>query len=235
MAEWEDDLFRRQREAAEEAYERAKSSAQSIYNTGAGVVNNAADTAILNQNKASDGGLQQAYIGKMQDQRNLGQKLASLGLNGGASETSLLEMENRYRKDRAGIENERSRANNETELQRQRDLAGLLQALQQSLSSAYDNYSNRLAGYEADAANRYAQQQAAEAAARAAASRTPVQNNNWEPAATEERPKSVSGIKNMLNNWVRNGATTNEIRRMMQEMGYSSNLINNYINNYVVA
>lgn len=176
MAFNEDDIYRAQAKLYQQNYDNTAKLAKKNYESGAGIANKTADNAILNTNKNTDLGLQQAYIGKMQDQRNFGQKMARLGYTGGASETSLLGMENQYRGDRAGLEKGRINANNETELQRQRDLAGLYQAYNTALMNAYSGYANNMAGAMSGLASRNqaadalaAQQEAAAAAATAKA------------------------------------------------------------------
>lgn len=86
-----------QRKAREEAYARGTAQQQTNYEYGRGQVNNAADSA-----------LRQAYINRMQQQRNLNQLLSAQGLNGGASETTTAGMLNNYANSRNALENERT-------------------------------------------------------------------------------------------------------------------------------
>lgn len=163
---WEDDIYNAQKAAAEEAFAQKKALAGENLRLGQDTVNRQADWAIGQQNKASDSALQGAYIGWQQDQRNMGQRLASLGYNGGASETSLLGLTNAYRSNRAGLEKERMRNNSQTELQRQSDLANLQMSYNDALAGGYGDFANRMASAQESAYNRYytRQQDAAKAA-----------------------------------------------------------------------
>lgn len=86
-----------QRKAREEAYARGTAQQQTDYEYGRGQVNDATDTA-----------LRQAYINRMQQQRNLKQLLSAQGLNGGASETTTAGMLNNYANSRNTLESERT-------------------------------------------------------------------------------------------------------------------------------
>lgn len=86
-----------QRKAREEAYARGTAQQQTNYEYGRGQVNDATDSA-----------LRQAYINRMQQQRNLNQVLSAQGLNGGASETTTAGMLNNYANSRNALESERA-------------------------------------------------------------------------------------------------------------------------------
>lgn len=86
-----------QRKAREEAYARGTAQQQTNYEYGRGQVNDATDSA-----------LREAYINRMQQQRNLNQLLSAQGLNGGASETTTAGMLNNYANSRNALENERT-------------------------------------------------------------------------------------------------------------------------------
>lgn len=61
-------------------------------------------------------GAQQAYINKMLAQRDLPQQLASTGIQGGLTESSLLSLENEYSNNYNDLLKERNRSNNEVDL-----------------------------------------------------------------------------------------------------------------------
>lgn len=101
------DYLRQMREAAQNAYDRGMSSLNSAYDAQLNSLNsNLSETKnqLLNQYNLSRKGitddaensLRQAYINKMMSQRNLGQQMSALGLNGGATETTLANMANNY-------------------------------------------------------------------------------------------------------------------------------------------
>lgn len=133
-----------QRKAREEAYARSTAQQQTNYEYGRGQVNDATDTA-----------LRQAYINRMQQQRNLNQLLSAQGLNGGASETTTAGMLNNYANSRNALETERTAQlanlmntyqNNLTELANQKasgDAADLT-AYQTNLGNLAANNANNM-------------------------------------------------------------------------------------------
>lgn len=133
-----------QRKAREEAYARSTAQQQTNYEYGRGQVNDATDTA-----------LRQAYINRMQRQRNLNQLLSAQGLNGGASETTTAGMLNNYANSRNALETERTAQlanlmntyqNNLTELANQKasgDAADLT-AYQTNLGNLAANNANNM-------------------------------------------------------------------------------------------
>lgn len=133
-----------QRKAREEAYARSSAQQQQNYEYGRGQVNDATDTA-----------LRQAYINRMQQQRNLNQLLSAQGLNGGASETTTAGMLNNYANSRNALETERTAQlanlmntyqNNLTELANQKasgDAADLT-AYQTNLGNLAANNANNM-------------------------------------------------------------------------------------------
>lgn len=86
-----------QRKAREEAYNRSAAQQKTDYEYGQGQLNSATDSA-----------LQQAYINRMMQQRNLAQSLAAQGLNGGTSETTTAGLYNNYNNSRNALETERA-------------------------------------------------------------------------------------------------------------------------------
>lgn len=74
-------------------------------------------------NDSTDRALREAYINRMQSQRNLQQQLTAQGLNGGASETTTASMLNNY-----------GSARNALETERQRQLTALQQTYQNNLA-----------------------------------------------------------------------------------------------------
>ena len=110
--------YKRQQEAYEEQLRQQREAAQNAYNRGMNSLNSAYDSQLnsLNSNLSetknqlsnqynlsrkgiaddAENSLKQAYINKMLSQRNLGQQMSALGLNGGATETTLANMANDY-------------------------------------------------------------------------------------------------------------------------------------------
>lgn len=133
-----------QRRAREEAYQRSAAQQKTNYEYGQGELNRATDNA-----------LQQAYINRMLQQRNLAQQLSAQGLNGGASETTTAGMLNNYNNSRNALETERQNQlaslantyqNNMAQLENQRasgDAADLSQ-YQTNLANLTANNTNNL-------------------------------------------------------------------------------------------
>lgn len=140
-----------QRKAREEAYQRAASQQKENYNFSAGQVNDATAKA-----------LQEAYVNRMLQQKNLAQQLSAQGLNGGASETTTAGMYNDYNNSRNNLETERQKQlaslintyqNNMAQLENQRasgDAAALSQyqtALQNLTAGNTANLVSLMQGY----------------------------------------------------------------------------------------
>lgn len=87
-----------QRKAREEAYQKAAAQQKVNYDFSAGQVNDATGKA-----------LQEAYVARMLQDKNLQQSLSAQGLNGGASETTTAGMYNNYNNARNNLETERQR------------------------------------------------------------------------------------------------------------------------------
>ena len=101
------DYLAQMRAAAQNAYDRGMSALNSAYdNQLSSLSSNLKETKnqLANQynrsknniNQDAEGSLRQAYINKMLSERNLGQQMSALGLNGGATETTLANMSNNY-------------------------------------------------------------------------------------------------------------------------------------------
>lgn len=101
------DYLAQMREAAQNAYDRGMSALNSAYdNQLSSLKNNLSETRNqlanqYNRSKANisqdaENSLREAYINKMLSQKNLRQQMSALGLNGGATETTLANMSNNY-------------------------------------------------------------------------------------------------------------------------------------------
>ena len=106
------------RQAANEAYERNMSRIESSYNNAAGNLRSNYDSTVDRLNAARDKSLgevnadaekslQEAYINNMLTRKNLNQRLAAMGYNGGATETTMGSLENQYGASRAGSRRQR--------------------------------------------------------------------------------------------------------------------------------
>jgi len=85
---------------------------------------NRLDATIQANNQAADKSLNDAYIAYMIRQRNLPQQLRANGINGGATETTLGDLNNTYMNNRYNIMSERDNANAQARLAYDDGLAG---------------------------------------------------------------------------------------------------------------
>ncbi len=140
-----------QRKAREEAYQKAAAQQKTNYDFSAGQVNDATGKA-----------LQEAYVNRMLQNKNLQQSLSAQGLNGGASETTTAGMYNNYNNARNNLETERQSQlasllntyqNNMAQLEQQRasgeaaDLSQYQTALQNLTANNTTNLISLLQGY----------------------------------------------------------------------------------------
>ena len=140
-----DEYLRQMREAAQGAYERGMGALNSAYDAQmSSLSGNLEETRnqLANQynrskqsitDDAADS-LRQAYINKMQSQRNLGQQMSALGLNGGATETTLANMLNNY-----------GNARNEIQTTQNKNLSNLEGNYSDNLSQAIQAYNSAVA------------------------------------------------------------------------------------------
>ena len=104
------------------------------------------EATITANNMAADKSLKEAYIANMLAKKNLPQQLKALGISGGASETTLADIENTYMNNRFGIEDGRNEANLKARLAYDDGVAG---DYAQYLTKAFDlqgTIADRLAG-----------------------------------------------------------------------------------------
>jgi hypothetical protein len=108
------ELQRQAQERANQAYERNMARIASAYDSAYGSLkdnlsstqgrlNAARDKSMGEVRGDAEDSLRQAYINNMMTRRNLNQRLAAMGMNGGATETTMSSLENQYGKSRAGI------------------------------------------------------------------------------------------------------------------------------------
>lgn len=108
------ELQRQAQERANAAYERNMERIASAYGNAAGSLRGNYDSTVSRLNAARDksmgdvrsdaeDSLRQAYINNMMTRKNLNQRLSAMGMNGGATETTMSSLENQYGKSRSGI------------------------------------------------------------------------------------------------------------------------------------
>ncbi len=143
-------------EQAEGNYQNQLATAQKDYERALALLQENHDAGKQQVNDVTKDGLQQAYIEKMMAQKNIAQQLSAMGKSGGASESTLLAMNNQYGSSRNALETERIE-----------QLAALAQQLSQQKAERTTSYEQEKRGYE-DAytglVSQYRQQQAAQLA-----------------------------------------------------------------------
>lgn len=139
------DYLAQMRAAAQDAYDRGMSALNSAYdNQMSSLSKNLDETRnqLANQYNRSKqnitddaaASLRQAYINRMQSQRNLGQQMSAMGLSGGATETTLANMLNNY-----------GNARNEINTMQNKNLSNLEGNYSDNLSQAMQAYNSAVA------------------------------------------------------------------------------------------
>lgn len=119
------------------AYDNAASLLKGNYDSQVGTLRSAKKKSTKELNVDSEQALREAYITKMQNQKDLNQRLASIGLNGGSSETTMARLANQYGNSRTSINNTRNRG-----------LSDIQQTYAEQLASALQNYNAAMANLE---------------------------------------------------------------------------------------
>lgn len=116
-------------------YKTRQGNLRSNYNSTINELTSSYNNSSKNLTNDANRALQEAYINKMLNERNLGQQMAAQGLSGGASESTLASLLNNYGNARNKIENTRATnlANLETLLNQNK--SGALQTLNNALSN----------------------------------------------------------------------------------------------------
>ena len=95
--------YERNMERIASAYGNAAGSLRSNYDSTVGRLNAARDKSMGDVRSDAEDSLRQAYINNMMTRKNLNQRLSAMGMNGGATETTMSSLENQYGKSRSGI------------------------------------------------------------------------------------------------------------------------------------
>lgn len=137
-------------------------------------------TSVENINKAAEEAQRQNYITKEMQQRNIGQQLAAAGLNGGAAETTILGLANKYGENRRMVDADRINNVAALEAQKAQQEAAAQTEYNTLLSQIESNYATQLAAArEAEADRAFQREMAAQSAARSAAAAAPAVQNQW--------------------------------------------------------
>lgn len=139
-----------QQQAAQNAYNSNMSALQEAYQKRlSGLDSNLASTKSqltdsynnssksLNDNAAK--ALQEAYVQRMMNEKNLSNQLSLNGINGGASESAIASMLNNYGNARNNIETAKNNSISQLEQAYNSNMANALQSYNDAVSSAADN------------------------------------------------------------------------------------------------
>jgi hypothetical protein len=150
------------------------------------------NAGVENVNKAAAEAQRQNYITKEMQQRNIGQQLAAAGLNGGAAETTILGLANKYGENRRLVDADRINNVATLEAQKAQQEAAAQSEYNNLRTQIETNYATQLAAAkEAEAARELQREQAeadrafqremaAASAARSAAQKTETAINPYE-------------------------------------------------------
>jgi hypothetical protein len=95
--------YQRNMDRIASAYGNAAGSLRDNYDSTVGRLNAARDKSMGDVRSDAEDSLRQAYINNMMTRKNLNQRLSAMGMNGGATETTMSSLENQYGKSRTGI------------------------------------------------------------------------------------------------------------------------------------
>ena len=141
------DYLNQMREAAQAAYDRGMGALNSAYDQQMNSLNSnlsSTKNQLLNNYNYSRGNiandaaasLKQAYINRMNSERNLGQQMSAQGLSGGATETTLAGMLNNYGNARNNINTTANRSYADLENNYNNNLASAQQAYNSAVANA---------------------------------------------------------------------------------------------------
>ena len=98
-----DEAYKANMDRIAKAYESASSSLKSNFDSTQNRLGAYRSESMSDVNKDAESSLRQAYINNMLTKKNLGQRLSAMGYNGGASESTMAQLENQYGNSRTGI------------------------------------------------------------------------------------------------------------------------------------
>ena len=234
MAAYLNELNAQRQAAAEAAYERSMGMLNDAYNSAAGnyadIFNRGQDTlrgAYDNSrnkiNEQATDSMREAYINKMLSMKNLSQKLAAMGISGGASESTMAGLINNYGNARNGIQKtwntnlsdlEQGYNANLTDLYNayQSQMAELANARASQAAQLLSNLNNQIASASSDYYSLLSNPNVLKAAASGALNNL----QSIEPVATEAT-NTYNPVNTQQTNDV-GGTMTNYARQQLEEL-----------------
>lgn len=141
------------RDAINNLYNNAIQNAQGLYGQQSSALQNALNLQKQNVESEAEKSLQQAYVNRMMNEKNLEQRLTAQGLSGGASESALASLLNNYGSNRNTIEQSKLSNLASAESSYGQNLASLLANLQSAQASAENARLSGLTSLENSLAN----------------------------------------------------------------------------------
>lgn len=145
--------YDRARNALNNAYSEASSAYGNIYNRGAEQLGRSYNNSRGKINTEAEDAFRQAYVNRMMSEKNLGQRLAAMGMSGGASESSMAGLINNYGNARSGIQRTLDTNLGDLEMKYQGNLADLYNAYQSNMAAIANQRASQLANLETQLAN----------------------------------------------------------------------------------
>ena len=144
------------RNALNDAYGRASESYANIYNSGVDQLGRSYENSRGKINSEATDAFRQAYVNRMLSEKNLGQRMAAMGMSGGAAESTLAGLINNYGNSRNGIQKTLDTNLGDLEMNYQGNLADLYNAYQSQMASLANQRASQLAQLEMNLANQIA-------------------------------------------------------------------------------
>lgn len=99
-----EDAYNRSMGYLNDAYDKAADNYWDVYNNGRSALEGAYDNSLRKINNNASDAMREAYINRRLSEKNLSQKLAAMGISGGASESTLAGIANNYGNARNNIQ-----------------------------------------------------------------------------------------------------------------------------------
>jgi hypothetical protein len=145
--------YARARNALNDAYSSASDAYGNIYNSGADQLGRSYDNSRGKINSEATDAFRQAYVNRMLSEKNLGQRMAAMGMSGGASESTMAGLLNNYGNARNGIQRTLDTNLGDLEMKYQGNLADLYNAYQQNMANIAAQRASQLSNLEMQLAN----------------------------------------------------------------------------------
>lgn len=139
------DAYDRSKALLDDAYNTASGNYANIYNSGANQLKKTYNNSLGKINANATDAFRQAYVNRMQSEKNLAQRLAAMGISGGASESTMAGLLNNYGNARNGIQRTLDSNRNDLEMNYSSNLNDLYNAYQSQMAALDQNRASQLA------------------------------------------------------------------------------------------